>query len=289
MSLQDRYKKLRDFSAAHRLYKKYGLKGNPFPSSSQTSDNPRLAFTKADESVESQVVSFLSDQRSQAVVIVGTQGVGKTNFLNYFESEIKSVSDIVPGHYVVRYMADPEMSFDGILRRLFQELGSDHFRRLSESLVEDSQPIDAARGEDVRTVLSRLGSRNMNPDLFDFTMDWLLGLRLLKRHRELLGVQFRLDTVESKTAALRDVVEVSRRTGILSGVFLLLDELEKQDGVLGPRAICALPFLDKGDNRCSSRRTVPNDRSDAGCLDEVFCCSSCSSRSVGKPNTPLSH
>ena len=65
----------------------------------------------------------------------------------------------------------------------------------------------------------------------------LLGFRLLKFHREALGVQFRLDTVKSKTTALRDLVLVSSAAGILKGIFLLLDELEKQDGVLGPTAV----------------------------------------------------
>jgi hypothetical protein len=59
-----------------------------------------------------------------------------------------------------------------------------------------------------------------------------LGLRVLNRHKHLLGVQFRLDTVESKTVALRDLVLVSSQIDILNGIFLLLDELEKQDGVL---------------------------------------------------------
>jgi hypothetical protein len=59
-------------------------------------------------------------------------------------------------------------------------------------------------------------------------MEWLLGLRLLKQHKETLGVRFRLDTVESKTQALRDIIYVSVELGILRGIFLLLDELEKQ-------------------------------------------------------------
>ena len=66
---------------------------------------------------------------------------------------------------------------------------------------------------------------------------WLLGHRVLKLHREWLGVNFRQDTVEAKTATFRDIVEVSSEAGILKGIFLLLDELEKQDGVLGPRAV----------------------------------------------------
>ena len=60
---------------------------------------------------------------------------------------------------------------------------------------------------------------------------------VLKVHRQSLGVQFRLDTVESRTAALRDLIQVSAAAGVLKGVFLLLDELEKQDGVLGLTAV----------------------------------------------------
>ena len=56
-------------------------------------------------------------------------------------------------------------------------------------------------------------------------------------HREALGVQFRLDTVESKTAALRDLAKVSGEADVLRGIFLLLDEIEKHDGVLGIRAV----------------------------------------------------
>ena len=69
--------------------------------------------------------------------------------------------------------------------------------------------------------------------------DWLLGIRILKSHREELDIQFRLDTVESKTGALRDIVIVivSSRVKLLEGIFLLLDELEKQAGVLGATAV----------------------------------------------------
>ena len=41
-------------------------------------------------------------------------------------------------------------------------------------------------------------------------------------------MDYRLDTVESRTQALRDIVYVSERLGLLKGILLLLDELEKQ-------------------------------------------------------------
>ena len=186
--------------------------------------------------MEGRILTFLRDYRSQVVVVEGTQGVGKTNFLNHFESEIRSVMEELDGYYMVRYLADPEPTFDGTTRRLFEELGTEHLRRLAKRLRYNRTPINEARGHDMRIALHRLVDFT-DDDEFDLMMQWLLGLRILKAHRTTLGVQFRLDTVESKTAALRDMVQVSAAAEVLKGVFLLLDELEKQGGVLGPTAI----------------------------------------------------
>ena len=235
MSLRDRLRtqgesKIRD------LYSRFGVDANPFPSSSQTANNPHYSLP-TDEEVEARILSFLRDRKSQVVVVEGTQGVGKTNLLNFFESEIQSVLSDVDGFYIVRYLADPEASFEGTIRRLFQELGVGHLLKLAERAREDSSALDYARGQDIRTALQSLIKSTDQAQCAKLIMEWLLGFRLLKIHREMLGVQFRLDTVESKTAALRDLVLVSSEAGILNGIFLLLDELEKQDGVLGPTAV----------------------------------------------------
>ena len=240
MSLRERLREADGRGTEARLYRRFGILANPFPASNQTSDNPHYELP-ADVQAERRIVAFLRDRKSQVMVVEGTQGVGKTNFLNHFESEIRDVLDDREGYYVVRYLADPEASFEGTTRRLFEELGTDHLGRLIESLREDPSPIEDARSQDMRTALRHL-IRHDDDDIGDgskleLMMQWLLGLRLLKVHRQALGVQFKLDTVESKTVALRDMVQVSGSAGVLNGIFLLLDELEKQGGVLGPTAI----------------------------------------------------
>ena len=235
MSLRKRLREAGKGRSGKRLYERFGILTNPFPASNQTSDNPHYELP-ADEQAERRIVAFLRDRKSQVMVVEGTQGVGKTNFLNHFESEIRDVLDDREGYYVVRYLADPEASFEGTTRRLFEELGTDHLVRLIESLREDPSPIEDARSQDMRTALYHLIASDDGSAL-ELMMQWLLGLRLLKVHRQALGVQFKLDTVESKTVALRDMVQVSGRAGVLNGIFLLLDELEKQGGVLGPTAI----------------------------------------------------
>ena len=236
MSLRDKIKAQIGTSGPLDLYARFGVRVNPFPTASQTANNPHYRLP-ADDEAESRIVSFLRDHKSQVIVIEGTQGVGKTNFLNFFENEIQAALGELDGYYIVRYLADPEASFEGTVRRLFQELGVEHLVQLAEKLSVNSSALDQARSQDMRSALSHLMEAGDQGSCATSMMEWLLGFRLLKSHRETLGVQSRLDTVESKTAALRDLVLVSSQVGILKGIVLLLDELEKQDGVLGPTAV----------------------------------------------------
>ena len=236
MSLRDRLKAQEGRKPNSDLYSRFGVLTNPFPSANQTANNPHFRLP-VDDDVDSRIVSFLRDNRSQVVVIEGTQGVGKTNYLSFYEQEIQEVLSDREDYYVVRYLADPEASFEGTIRRLFQELGIDHLHRLSRALDENADLLDTVRGQDMRLGLASLASAGDDDTVAQYFLDWLLGSRLLKAQKDALGVQFRLDTVESKTAALRDVIVVSSAAGLLNGIFLLLDELEKQDGVLGPTAV----------------------------------------------------
>jgi hypothetical protein len=236
MSLKERLQPQKRNADTNRLFDRFGLTKNPFPSAGQTSGNPHLRLP-LDEDIDARIETFTRDHISQVIVLVGTQGVGKTNLLNHYEKEIAEALPSTSGYYVIRYLADPEASFDGTLRRLFHELGESHLLRLGEALARDEdseRTIELARSHEIRIALRRLQKNNNREYVASLMLEWLLGLRVLNRHREALGVQFRLDTVESKTLAFRDLVMCSSRLGILSGIFLLLDELEKQDGVLSP-------------------------------------------------------
>ena len=214
----------------------YGVSANPFPSANQSGSNVHFPIP-ADDQLENSIVKFFDDHKSQVVVIVGTQGVGKTNILNHIETEIKDACVELPSYYLVRYMADPEPSFDGIVRTIFQELGVDHLTKIAERLAMDPSPLDLARSYDLRSALLALSENPNNKDLSSACLDWLFGSRILNYHRSNLHVNFRLDTVESRTAILRDYVIVSSESGVLGGIFLLLDELEKQAGVLATKAV----------------------------------------------------
>ncbi len=236
MSLKERLAQAVSPKGTDGLFNRFGVIANPFPASSQTADNPHLRRA-ADDEIDEKILSFTRDNKSQVVVLEGTQGTGKTNVLNFYENELKDILPSISGYYVVRYLADPESSFDSVLRRLFQEMGVDHLKKLGAALVGREDVIDQARSHEFRIALRRLANADGDEDTVRLLSEWLVGLRILKSHKEALGINFRLDTVESKTAALRDLVHVSSEVNLLNGIFLLLDELEKQDGVLSATAV----------------------------------------------------
>lgn len=236
MSLRD---KLRQQPQADQksILSRYGVLSNPFPTSNQTAGNPHYPIPE-DAKAEERILSFLRDGRSEVLVVLGTQGVGKTNFLNFLENEINDAKVELDDYYIVRYMADPEPSFDGIIRTILQELGTGHLSRVASALASTkADALAVVKSYDLRQALSQLAKSPDDEDALRLAMEWLLGFRLLNAHRHALGVSFRLDTVESRTAVLRDYILLSSELKLLKGIFLLLDELEKQAGVLGPTAV----------------------------------------------------
>ena len=241
MSLRDRLQrdKPKKTDPRRALYEKFGVLDNPFPAAGQPTGHPRLDTGEADDKIAAAIKQFERDYATQVLMVLGTQGVGKTNLLNYYQEELLELYREDNTFYIIRYYPDPEPTFDAIVRRVFQELNARHLIALGNALKELNrkeleETLEMARSHELRIVLNKLQAAAKDGDkkleeVAEVALEWLLGLRLLNRHRDTLGVQFRLDTVESKTQALRDIVFVSERLDLLKGIFLLLDELEKQD------------------------------------------------------------
>ncbi|MEN8214983.1 MAG: hypothetical protein ABFS56_01105 [Pseudomonadota bacterium] len=237
MSLRERIQRSKTTNTQRQrvLFQKYGLLENHFPAAGQPFGHPHLA-TDIDENIENCIDEFENgSQKTQVLVIEGTQGVGKTNLLNYYQRELADLYQDDKTFYIIRYYPDPEPSFDAHTQ-IIRELEEIHIKKIAHKLSESKQRlaiINIAKGHEVRLVLHSLwraaekGEAQLK-QVSVLAMEWLLGLRLLKQHKETLGVRFRLDTIESKTQALRDIIYVSVELGILRGIFLLLDELEKQ-------------------------------------------------------------
>ena len=236
MSLREKLRESNLEKTKSNLFNKIGVITNPFPPSGQTSQHPRME-SQIDDDISNRVRKFEgTGNPSQIILIEGTQGIGKTNLLNYYQQEFEDLYKEDKESYIIQYFPDPEPSFDAVIRRVFQGLNHELFKNIALKLSElpkdeRNQIKDIALNKEVQIVLNRL--ERVEDDRLDeyskLALEWFMGLRLLKAHREKLGVNFRLDTVESRTQALRDVVYVSERLKLLKGIFLLLDELEKQD------------------------------------------------------------
>lgn len=227
-----------------RRYESFGILENPFPSAGQTSGHPHRT-TPADQTLDAAIKEFYGNRRSQVWVVTASQGIGKTNLLNAYQTALRE--RLGPkGFFVIRYVADPEPTFDGLIRSIFDLLGEDHLRQVAEKLGalpetdRETRLLDAG-SSDVRRVFAVLAANRGDSSrlsvLLPLANEWIRGLPVRKAHRSELGVQFRLDTIESKTRALRDALILSARVGVFQGLFLLLDELEKQDMSVGKTAV----------------------------------------------------
>ncbi len=248
MSLRERMA-LAEESSDRRIHETWGVFGNPFPFAGQMTVHPRMEDA-VDDSVEARFREFEAAGRpSQVLLVEGTQGVGKTNLLNYYEEQFRDYYRDDQKFYVIRYYPDPEPTFDFVVRRVFQSLDQEHFQNIGEALATGGDDaLDAARGlvrgHEIKTVLKGLQNGARDGGIEEgarLALEWFTGMRVLKRHREVLRVSFRLDTTESRTQALRDVLYVSEHLGLVKGVLLLMDELEKQDYSVGNTTV--LRFL----------------------------------------------
>ena len=226
MSLRERMQGTESDTGKRDRFRKYGVLTNPFPAAGQPVGHPRRE-DKADDLVANRVRQFEAAGRpSQVVTIEGTQGVGKTNLLNYYEEQFLDYYQEDEAFYIIRYYPDPEPTFDALLRKVFQNLDESHFAAIGRKLAESDVDLrnrakEIARGYEVRIVLNSLEQVGANGELITerarLALEWFVGLRVLKRHREELGVSFRLDTDRiTYSGAPRHSVR-ERGTGLVEG------------------------------------------------------------------------
>src|SRR5208337_4976206 len=164
MSLRDKLQ--RDTVAAvdlrKALFEHFGVIDNPFPSAGQPTGHPRLDDTAVDKKIVSAIRQFERDHTTQVLVIEGTQGIGKTNLLNYYQLELLDLYREDDTFYIIRYYPDPEPTFDAIVRRVFQELSqNNHLVSIGKALADLTQDeveevLELARSHEVRIVLGKL-------------------------------------------------------------------------------------------------------------------------------------
>ncbi len=216
------------------FFERFGFLDNPFPPASQPRGHQHMP-TDADKIIESRLQVFVRQNTTQALVVVGTQGTGKTNLLEYYQRELSDIFSEDTSNYIVRYYPDPEPDFSSVVRRIMQEFGSEFLKRIGEALAKKEEEeakflLRKIHNPELRLAFKNLASSNIDErdTLAELLLEHLTGLRVFKRHAEALGIHFRLETTEAKTNALRDLIVLSGELGVFNALYLFLDELEKQ-------------------------------------------------------------
>lgn len=219
-----------------KLYKSFNIIRNPFPSASSTTGHPHMPIQQ-DEEIMSKLKSFIAEGDTKLLVVTGTQGTGKTNLLSAYDDLL---TEKMSNKYIIRYLSNPEPTFDPLIKTILTDFGKERIQEIAIKYKKTSNQdeIDNRFSSDVKTLIKNLSKLEGNDlaENCDYAFQWLLGLPVRKVHKENLGIFFRLDTVEAKTRALKDIIEIGVYLESVSGIFLLLDELEKQDGVASPAA-----------------------------------------------------
>lgn len=218
-----------------KRFETYGVLENPFPPANKTTGNPRFA-SSIDTHITTHIRAFIQSKVSEVVVVTGTQGLGKTNLLEFYQRELSAVLQDDNGSYFIYYYSDPHPEFGSVVNRIFQELGENFLKKIAHatrslSNEEKEASLKLVRTPDLRFAfgkmfLSRDNEQSLG-ELAKLLLEYLMGSRIYKRHIDDLKLQQRLDTTESKTQALRDVVYLSHHLKVFDGLFLFLDELEK--------------------------------------------------------------
>ena len=218
--------------ASSLYYENFGLLANPFPSSGETSNHPRMRG-EADDNIEERLRSFIINGQSQVVVVTGEQGVGKTNLLEHYRKELPKAFDGQSGYYVIRYLADPEPKFTGVVLKILDELGMAFLRSLVTELMKEvnQDKLSTVESAELREALKRITSIREDSELNELRLkqfsEYLHGQRVGKAHYEGLGLRFSLTSLEQKTLALREIIKLAMALKLVKGIFLFMDELEK--------------------------------------------------------------
>ena len=72
------------------MSERFGVIRNPYPPAGEPTGHPHME-TNIEDPIVKAIDSFERDRVSQVLLIEGTQGVGKTNLLNYFQRELQSL------------------------------------------------------------------------------------------------------------------------------------------------------------------------------------------------------
>jgi hypothetical protein len=186
------------------------------------------------------------DPQRRAIGVVGGTGGGKTHFLRHCQHLMRGFGESGRKPFVIAEVLAGSSSAVQLLQQVFRE--ADETAKLHGEYdlltaiirsAQQEEDFDSIRQPELRGVLQLLFRATQTgfvpPDrdrqmsfepLRDLTKKWLNGASLSPSEKRYLGVFSRLGSAAMMTRLLSELFSVARKTNILEGVMLCLDELE---------------------------------------------------------------
>jgi hypothetical protein len=234
------------------FYAQFGLDRNPFPPNrmivAEVLYNQEEAFGKF-RAITREIFSSSAPERRALAVVAGTGG-GKTHFLRHCQYIFQIVCAELERTYAIVEFVTGSGKVDDLVRTIYEgcdeacrrrhemDLPTALARKLAQS-TDGAEIISSLPLDDVRRSLNSLVEalrENFSPrdskghfdfdTLRDLFSRWLRGETLSQTERKYLGVFSRISTPSLAVRVLRETLTLSRRLGLVQGVFLCLDEIE---------------------------------------------------------------
>lgn len=208
-------------------YAGLGYARNPFPVRGQVW--PDVYVTRPElEGVQDSLIAFLKgDGAGRLWAVTGNAGLGKSNFLQHVELEIKGlVTTEALSAVAYRYIASQQVSPRFLAQEIVQAIGEDAFLSLLKRMT---QPPTLAIGTDLGRFLEAAVKRAPTHAAEDaqFACRWLGGHQTYAQERKQYNIYAKTRLAPAVGVAyLRVILDALAAEGIVKRLVLLLDEFE---------------------------------------------------------------
>ena len=212
-------------------YKMYGFLRNPFPVNVQEFHRICYNQDKAKNIFLMRLRSFIENQKIETLLIHADHRVGKTNFLRYYFNDLKGISKNRGNDFNYAYIREYNDNYLIFHKAIIDELGVDFFIELFNKIKDDTGILNEIQETDFKKGIQSCIecvtlSDELNFEYIFLFFEWFKGIKYPPKKLDKIGVSSSITTSSLAIRYLKDLIEVSRISGVLKGLIIFMDEFE---------------------------------------------------------------
>ncbi|VVB95262.1 Uncharacterised protein [uncultured archaeon] len=212
-------------------YVTYGIFGNPFPTNATESYEVCYNQEEAKQKFIQKLVTFISEQKIETFLITAEHRVGKTNFLLHYYYELRSIPELRNKTFKYIYTREYGDNYLIFHKSIIETLGENFFINLLNRLKDDKSVLDEIPETDFKKGLNKCIevstlSSGLDINKISLFFEWFAGVKFPQRGLRDIGVFSNIATSSVAIRYFKDLIKVSRRLGIITGLIIFIDEFE---------------------------------------------------------------